>query len=298
MGDLSSYQLGRSSDTLAEPFRGADRVYGGQRLDGRAIEEANFQHCSFANLSFKGVSFRNGSFVNCVFIGCYFRRAELVNTRFIGCRFFDCVFRHAAVKGCDFRFSTFRDCQIPFAEMRYSLPSEPNIREELARNLALESSRLGLSSESRAYRMEEIRAREEHLVAAVLGRSQWYRDHYDLLGRVQAFGNWCFSLLNRWLWGYGERARVLVRNLALVALLVFPVFFYFLRSQLSRSDDGDLSLLDLLFFSLGNIMPAGITSGVVAVGATARLLAGFESLIGIVALALFASYIFRWSLHR
>lgn len=298
MGDLSSYQLGRSSDTLAEPFRGEDRVYGGQRLDGRAITDAAFQHCTFANLSFKGVSFRNGCFLNCVFIGCYFRRAELVNTRFIGCRFFDCVFSHAAIRGCDFRFSAFRDCQIPIAEMRYSLPSEPNIREELARNLALESSRLGLASEARAYRMEEIRAREEHLLAAVLGRSQWYRDHYDSVGRLQAFGNWIFSLLNRWLWGYGERARVLVRNLAFVALLVFPASFYLLRSQLRRTDNAELSLLECLFFSLGNIMPAGIASGVVAVGATARLVAGFESMIGVVALALFASYIFRWSLHR
>lgn len=298
MNDVSNYQLGRSNDKLAEPFRGEDKVYGGQRLDGQTIKNASFQHCTFANLSFKDVIFQNGSFLNCVFISSYFRRAEFASTRFIGCRFFDCVFSHAAITGSDFRFSIFRDCQIPFAEMRYSLPAEPNIREELARNLALESSRLGLSSESRAYRMEEIRAREEDLLAAFLGRSQWYRDHYDFVGRIKAFGNWSFSLLNRWLWGYGERARVLIRNLVLVALFIFPTFFYLLKDEIRRGDNGEISVLDLLFFSLGNIMPAGIASGVVAVGATARLLAGLESLIGVVALALFASYIFRWSLHR
>lgn len=298
MGDQSIYQLGRSTDTLAEPFRGDDKVYGGQRLDGKTIKDAIFQHCTFGNISFKGVIFRNDSFLNCIFIGCYFRRADLGNTRFVGCRFFDCVFSHVTIKGCDFRFSTFRDCQIPFAEMRYSLPSEPNIREELARNLALESSRLGLALESRVYRMEEIRAREEHLLAAVRGSSQWYRDHYDFFARLQAFVNWSFSLLNRWLWGYGERARVLLRNLALMAFLVFPTSFYLLRSQLRRTDFEELSVPDFIFFSLGNIMPAGVVPGVVATGTATRLLAGFESLIGVIALALFASYIFRWSLHR
>jgi hypothetical protein len=298
MEDLLSYQLGRSGATLATPFSGEDKVYGGQRLDGKEILDAQFQHCTFANLSFKKAIFRTGHFQNCVFIGCYFRRAELVDTKFTGCRFFDCAFSHVAIRGCDFRFSTFRDCFMPFAEMRYSLPQEPNIREELARNLALESSRLGLGSDSRAYRMEEIRAREEHLRGAILGRSQWYREHYDFVGRVQALGNLIFSLLNRWFWGYGERARILVRNLALVGLVIFPFLFYLVKDQLHRTDNSELTTTDLFFFSLGNIVPAEIASSVVAVGSTARLLAGFESVLGVVALGLFASYIFRWSLHR
>lgn len=298
MGDLASYQLGRTVSTLAHPFKGEDNVYGGQRLDAIEIADADFKHCTFANLSFKQARFRNGYFQNCIFIGCYFRRAELASTRFIGCRFFDCVFSHVAVRGCNFSFSTFRDCCVPFAEMRYSLPQEPNIREELARNLALESSHLGLGSEARAYRLEEIRAREEHLLGAIFARSQWYQEHFDFVGRVRAFGNLVFSLLNRWFWGYGERARVLLRNLILVGFVIFPVFFFFVKNQLHRTDNSEVTILDLLFFSMGNIVPAGIVSGVVAVGITARLLASFESVIGVVALGLFASYIFRWSLHR
>lgn len=182
--------------------------------------------------------------------------------------------------------------------MRYSLPQEPNIREELSRNLALESSHLGLGTESRAYRLEEIRAREEHLLGAIFGRSQWYRDHYDFVGRAQALANWAFSLLNRWFWGYGEKAGVLVRNLFLVSLVIFPVLFFLVKGELHRSDNGEITVLDLLFFSMGNVVPGEIASGVVAVGIAARLLAILESVIGVVALGLFASYIFRWSLHR
>lgn len=201
---LSSYQLGRPLSELTDPFQDQDKAFAAQRLDGRRVEGASFQHCTFANLSFKEATLQAGTFLNCVFIGCYFRRAQLINCRFTGCHFFDCNFAHVAVNGCDFRFSVFRGCQISFSEMVFSLPSEPNLREELARNLALESSRLGLSQESRSYRMTEIKAHEEHLKAAFLGSSQWYREHFDTLRRAWAFSQWFLSLLNRWLWGYGE----------------------------------------------------------------------------------------------
>ena len=119
----------------------------------------------------------------------------------MGCKFLDCNFSHIAIKSCDFRHSLFKDCQLPFAEMRHSFPPEPNLREELARNLALASSQLGLSSEARQYRMEEIRAREAHLRAAIVAESQWYREHFDAFARVRAAAQLSASLGNRWLWG-------------------------------------------------------------------------------------------------
>lgn len=296
--DASAYLLGRPSGKLAAPYQGADLAFGAARLDGQRIENGEFSHCTFANISFKEVDLRNSGFLNCVFIGCYFRRAELASSRFVGCRFFDCNFSHVAIKSCDFRHSSFRDCQLPFSEFRHSLPSQPNLCEELARNLALESSRLGLSSESRQYRMTEIRAREGHLRAAIRGDSQWYKDHFDGLARMQAVAQLSASLCNRWLWGYGERAWVLVRNLLSLGLLIFPAMFFLLRDGLAHARRSDVRFQDAIYFSLQNILPAGIESDVSAVGVVARTVAGIESVLGVVAIALFASYVFRWSLHR
>ena len=178
------------------------------------------------------------------------------------------------------------------------MPSEPNLREDLARNLYLESSQLGLLADARRYRMEEIRAREANYWSAVVGRSRWYKEHFDSFARARALLELILSLLNRWLWGYGERAWTLVRNLVAVAFVVFPLAFYLLRDGLAKRPFGTIAPLDCVYFSLENVLPAGIQSGIEALSLTTRIAAGVESVIGVVALALFASYVFRWSLHR
>lgn len=294
----TAYYLGRPMGELREPFKDQDKVFAAVRLDGQSITDAAFKHCTFGNISFKKVTLQNAEFLNCVFIGCYFRRAKLKNARFTGCRFIDCKFPHVSIESCDFRQSSFRGCQIAYSEMFYMLPSEPNLREEISRNLALESAALGLYSESRKYHMAEIGAREEHLKSAFLGKSEWYKSHFNFIDRVRAFFQWLLSRLNGCLWGYGERVWVLIRNLLLVSLLFFPGLFYIVRHDLEHRSNGTIGLLQCLYYSIENIIPSGIESDVIAVGGMARFLAGLESFLGIVVLALLASYIFRWILHR
>ena len=298
MSAVGNYDLRRPIEPLGTPYIGEDQTFASERHDDEVIQSPRYQHCTFANLSFKNATLKSGSFDDCIFIGCYFRRAELRDCRFVGCRFYDCNFSHVALKSCDFRYSIFRGCQIAYSEFEHNLPSEPNLREDLARNLSVESSRLGLSREARSYRMAEIQAHEQHLKAAFQGSSQWYRDHFDSLARVQVFAQWFLSLLNRWLWGYGQRAMVLVRNLFFLSFGIFPISFFMLREQLSHSSGKAITFVDTVYFSLGNVVPAGVGSEIVAVGLATRVLAGLESLFGVVAIALFATYVFRWSLHR
>ena len=151
---------------------------------------------------------------------------------------------------------------------------------------------------SRRYRIAEIHAHEEHLKAAIWCEAKWYQDHFDGFARLRALLEWLLSLLNRWLWGYGERSAVLIRNLLILAFLVFPLLFIIFIDQLAHESGRAVSLRDTLYFSLHNIIPAGIHSEIVATSSTTLFLAGLESLFGVVAVALFASYIFRWSLHR
>lgn len=292
------FELGRPITKFAKPYIGQDQTFAAQRLDSQKIVGARFQHCAFANLSFKEAKLQDSQFNDCVFLNCYFRRSELIDCKFVGCRFIECDFPHVAVNSCDFRYSCFRGCLVPFAEMEYSLPSEPNLREDLARNLAIESSKLGHSAEARKYRMAEIRAREENLLAAIFGKTKWYRDHFDGLARMRALSMWTLSLLNRWLWGYGEKAWVLLRNLALTTFLIFPTGFYLARDQLQHQSGSPVTVWDTLAFSLQNIAPAGVSSGIKTIGPWATGLASLEALLGVVALGLLASYVFRWSLYR
>ena len=296
--DSAAYFIGRPVADLQDPYCAEDCAFGSVRLDGQHIKDGDFAHCTFANISFKEACIKDTRFLDCAFIGCYFRRAEIRSSHFIGCKFVDCNFSHIAIKSCDFKYSSFRRCQLPFSEILDCMPSEPNLREELARNLYLASSELGLSGDARRYRMEEIRARENSYRAAVVGRSSWYREHFDGFARVRVFFLLILSLLNRWLWGYGERARTLVWNLAIFAFAVFPLAFYVMRDGLVKRPQGTITPFDFFSFSLENVFPSGIRTGIEAISLAARITAGAESVIGVVALALLASYVFRWSLHR
>jgi hypothetical protein len=300
MNDLGSgaYAYGKRVATLSHPFEGCDHVFGGAQLDEQEIARGRFERCTFANISFKRSVIRNTDFLHCVFIGCYFRRAELIDCKFVGCRFDECNFGNIAVRSCDFRYATFSGCQLPYDELQHSLPSEPNLREDLARNLSLESSHLGLAAEARRYRMAEIHAREENLWAAVLGESSWYREHYNAGARIVALGRLIISFLNRYLWGYGQRSWVLVLNLAIAGFGVFPALFYVVREGLQTTPAKSVTIPDLIYFSFENLLPTGIHSGIQAVSLWARVTAGAEAMVGILAFALFASYVYRWSLHR
>ena len=289
--DSAAYFIGRPVADLQAPYHAEDCVFGSVRLDKQHIVAGEFAHCTFANISFKQALVQDTKFLDCVFIGCYFRRAEITSSRFIGCKFVDCNFSHIAIKSCDFKHSSFRRCQLPFSEILHCMPSEPNLREELARNLYLASSELGLSGDARRYRMEEIGAREANYWSAVVGRSRWYREHFDSFARVKVFFLLALSLLNRWLWGYGERAWILVRNLAAVAFVAFPLAFYVMRDGLVKRPQGTITPSDFVSFSLENVVPSGIRTGIEAISLEARITAGAESVIGVVALALFASYV-------
>ena len=291
------YPIYRPTAKFEEPYEAEDRTFSDARLDGKAIGGANYRHCTFVDASFKGTTLRNCQFLHCIFLGCYFRRTTLENCTFTGCRFYDCQFPYVNVHSCNFKYSLFKSCQVPFKEMEHSLPSAPNLKEQLCRNLAIQSADLGLSDETRRYRRLEVEAREEHLWNGITGESNWYRTHFTGSRKFRAVGQWLLSKMNRWLWGYGERLFVLLRNLLLAVVVVFPVFYWW-SGDLVRDDGMSLGLWDYLYFSIVNALPVGVSSTISASTWIGYSLVVVESVLGSVTLALFAAYIFRWSLHR
>ena len=259
------------------------------------MENGDYQHCTFSTISFKDAHIKHTRFLNCIFVACYFRGTTVTDTSFVGCRFVDCNFNHISLKSCDFRYARFIGCQLLFEEMRHNLPPQPNLKEELARNLAIESSTAGLSGDRRSYRLAQIEAHQAHLWAAIRGDSAWYRSHFRGIRRASAAWQLAVGVLNQKLLGSGEQPLRLLAMLALGTFGVFPALFYIFRSRLSGNMN---SLGEVLWYSVSNVIPGGIHTEVVAMTFITRTLAVVESTFSIIILAFFASYVFRWSINR
>ena len=186
---------------------------------------------------------------------------------------------------------------MPFAEMEHSLPREPNLRQELARGLAIASDALGLDVDGRRYRLAAIEAREEHLRAAVLSKSDWYQRHYSGLRKFEALAQLVASRANGLVWGHGENWLVLVRNLLVLALIGFPAALWFARDGLQQQT-GPPGVADLVWLSVTTIIPVDGVSSVVATTWASRVLLTSEAFVGAVGAGLLVTQLVRRMLTR
>jgi hypothetical protein len=293
------YLVGRGS--VPFPEKGdpiTDKMIAAQRLDERALKSRCFDHCTFANVSFKEAQLTDSAFNDCTFVNCYFRKTRVVNCRFVGSKFYGCEFPRITLQSCDFRYATFFACAVPFGEMEHNLPSEPNLREELAAGIAVAAEERGWTSQAKEYRLAAIGAREEHLVAAVRSKSTWYKDHYSPWRRVGACIQLVASKLNGFLWGYGERWGILLRNLLVLTVIVFPALLWVVRKDLILSGRNPATVRDVLWLSLSAIVPLNVASPVAVLSTTAHIILTFEAFCGVVIGGLFVTLLLRSVLNR
>ena len=298
VSDSFIYALGRKVLPLSFPYSGVDITYASERHDQIEIQFADYKHCSFINMGFKKSAFKNSHFLNCIFIDCYFRRAEFKNCTFTGCKFINCDFEHVNLICCDFRYSRFSNCYINYQQMNYNLPREPNLCEEISRNLYLECSNLGLSKQAKLYRTIELKSHEKHLKAAVLHSSQWYAEHFNGLRRVIALISLIGSTINFWLWGYGQQMRKLVFHALILPLIIFPLIYMVFVDHLAHQTKEVINIIDLIPFSIVTFLPIGSSSIIDSPYIWVQVIFGLESLLGVIITALFTAYLFHWILHR
>jgi hypothetical protein len=289
-----AYLVGREIVTeLPNTQSGADRIYASVRVDGDKFEDLRFRHCTFANVSFKGCALKELSFNNCVFIDCYFRDTRIERCRFYGCKFINSDLTKIDIRSSDFRFyNAFSDCFIKFDQMRHSLPTEGNLRAHLCTNLAREARCAGFSNDEGLYRQEGAKALEGHLLAAVWGSTLYFREHYRGFERVQAAYTLAASRLRGYAWGYRRSWLVVLRNWAILTLVVFPIAFLACRSGLQKQGR-PASTGDIWLASLGNILPGSGLSDVRFVSGVSLGLAFAEVLLGLLFGALIAALLFR-----
>jgi hypothetical protein len=195
------------------------------------------------------------------------------------------------IQGTEFMFPQFKGCFVKFDEMHPNLPSEPELREIVAVELAREAYALGNTRDARRYRLVALRAHENHLWRAARASSSYYRDHYDAVDRVEAGAAWIGSQVNRLIWGNGERGFVLLRNFLLLVFIAFPLLFYGVGGLEVAS--GKLTTIDYELLSLDTATSYSGLSGVDLVSTASRIVAASELTVGLLAFGLFITILFR-----
>ena len=208
-----------------------------------------------------------------------------------------CEFPKVVIQSCDFKYSRFESCAIPFHELEHSLPREPNLRHEFTHALSVVSDGLGRNRDGRLYRLASIRARQEHLRAAIVGKSDWYQSHYSGLRKIEALGQLLASKANNAIWGHGESWLILVRNLLSLAFLVFPASLWFTRGGLVHPSR-PIEISDLLWLSVTTIVPVCGVSPIQVNGGLNRAILTLEAFAGVVVTGLFIVLLVRRMLKR
>lgn len=281
------------------PSAVADALFQADRVDEQVFEGAHFSHCTFANVSFMKAKLLSCTFENCTFIDCYFRRTVIDSSRLLGCKFVTCDFPKTTFRQVTFVYPQFRACSIPFDDVDASLPTQPNLRRNMADNLAREAEAAGTTRDARMYRLRAHEALERYLWNGATGADQWSRDHFPgladrSLAGLRVVGRW----LNRFLWGYGERGWVLARNAVVLAAVFFPAMFYLLRDDLSQQNGGTVGTASYFLLSLDNLLNRTGFSGVEPTTALARAVVGFEVLVGLAIIGLGIALLLRWITRR
>ncbi len=286
--------IGREPCPLDLAINGVDALYAAERVNKETAEGRVFEHCTFANVSFKDAKLKRCRFVNCSFIDCYFRNTTISNCVFEGCKFIDCQFPRPNFLDNTFEFPQFRGCFIPFKYFGDCLPLDPNLRFEMAGELAREAGAAGELGDARHYRLLGEKAFERHqwnLLWASGG--DYYEKKRPPLDRAKAGSRWIGRKFNRILWGYGEKGLTLGRSFLFAALFFTLIFAIFFADQLAHGGS-DLSAAEYLLFSFDNLLAGTGFSEVKVTGSGARWVAGAEVFIGLMFIGLFVSLVFNW----
>ena len=282
---------------------GSHHLYAAQLLDDTVIEAQTFEHCTFANISFKDAKLRRCRFLNCAFVDCYFRDATLENCDLTACKLVDCNLEDPAFVDCTLKFLEFRGCYVPYDKFRHALPTDPGLRHRMADELSREATLAGDLRDARRYRLIGEDAYEDHVWNyAWASGGQYYEKHRPALFRLRMALAWIARKSNRRLWGYGEKGLTLAGSFALVGIVLFPALFFLLTRDdlvaVRGSSREKLSFWDYQLFSFDNLVNAPGFAAVEAESMGARWLVAAEVLVGLMFIGLFITLVFNWIRRR
>lgn len=295
---MDHYFIGREHKKLAElvvadPQKETALAYFvDEKIDkNHELSHLIINNSTFSNIGFKGTKAQQCDFSFCVFINCYFKWAELHQVKFQSCEFINCNFEHATFVGCDFQYAEFDGCFIPYAAIKANLPHErENINRALCRTLSIQCLQLGAVEDYKQYLFEERNAGEIHEIRKLFHSSTSYYQKYSLWDGLEGLMYYLRSKTSKYLWGYGEKMAVLLRNIILIilayAVSYFPVINQILANPISGNRYLSALYLSACTFFSGNIdlLPQDAMWQVVLLS---------EHIVGAVLVGFFGAALFR-----
>jgi Pentapeptide repeats (9 copies) len=233
---------GKTAGTLA-PFTApeTDACILNQRIDDLHLTDRRMTHAVFVGVGLKKATLRGIDFSHSTFVRCYFRDAELRGCNFTGCRFDECDFPNSTLINCTLAYSLWKDTAIEPRQILSNLPEQwPNVAHKLLDSLRTNAVAQGDGPAARKYLLAAMRFSREHYHRIAFSSASYYRDKYKGVRRASGFLRWLFSVVERWVWGYGENPALLF---GWAAILVFLFAIYYGISAPSAFGFGSRPLL-------------------------------------------------------
>lgn len=264
-----------------------------EKIDNKtALSHLVINNSTFSNIGFKGTKIHQCDFSFCVFINCYFKWAELQQVKFQSCEFIGCNFEHATFIGCDFQYAEFSGCYIPYSAIKDNLPHErENINRALCRTLSIQCLQLGAVDDYKQFLFEERHAGEIHAIRKLFHPSaSSYYNKYSLLDGLEGLLYYFRSKLSKFLWGYGEKMGVLLRNIVIV-ILAYAVYYSPSVSTIVKSPVSGNGFISAVYLSTCTFFSGNID--LQSLNSTLQMVILSEHVLGAVLVGFFGAALFR-----
>jgi len=230
---------------LKTPSEGHGLKFSDQIKDDLDIKNINVKFSSFMRLGIRDANIKDGSLLHCIFEDVYARKGTFSEVNFTGSKFRDCNFEKGSFNSCIFDYCEFNNTQLPHREIIACLPTKPNIREELARNLKVNFIGLGQKEIADLFLDIEIKAQESRMVEIFKSRTNHYKENYDLLDRLENGGLFIWSWVKRFFSGNGYSIKWICISFLFIVLLLSSII-HLSKTPFSHAllEDGPLNAID------------------------------------------------------
>lgn len=223
---------------------GSNLLFENEINDSINLKNINIKFSLFRRIGMRDAKLQGGVISHSIMEDVYGRKGRFVDINFTGTVFRNCNFERAVFSSCILKYCEFTNTQLPYLEIINCLPMEPNLRQELAKNLKMNYIGLGEKKIADLFLDIEIKARQEEQWAIFQSNTDYYRNKYDWIDRLNNFYKYCESKLLGFLSGYGYKIHwVFFSFLTIQLLLTLILYFSFTEFALENGTKTSLSFL-------------------------------------------------------
>jgi hypothetical protein len=157
------------------------------QIDKAYLRRVNLRWAVFRDVGFKNARFEGCNFSQATFAECYLRRAQFTKCDLVNAHFGSCDFSQAVIAESRIDFASFKNCEIRLENIRFRADASAQAMVRVCRSLKLNAMTMGNFADAGELTYLE----KAHERRALYARGEWL--------------TWLGSVLQNWLWGYGER---------------------------------------------------------------------------------------------